>query len=229
MRPILTDGSGASLRRPVPSLSMTTIARPRHARPGATYHAALHAAASGRLVRDDADRRALLAAVAGVASARRWTCLAWCLLDTHLHLVAITPDGDLDAGAADVRATYELRFRARHGFGAPLFSPSPVATQVQSERHLLGAIRYVPLNPVAAGVCGAPEDWAWSHHAAALGGGDDGLVDVAALLGLFAAWGGDGRERYAQFVADGVPAARDKARELLAAAQAARSPQLRLG
>lgn len=208
---------------------MTSSRLPRHAVVDGTYHAAVHAARGGTLVRDDTDRRALVAALSATARARRWTCLAWCLLDTHLHLVVTTPDGDLDAGVLDVRAAYERAFRARHGFGGPLVRPAPVATQVQSERHLLGAIRYVALNPVAAGTCSLPDAWPWSHHAAALGGGDDGLTDVAALLGLFAAWDGEGRERYASFVAAGVEAAREKARDLRVAARAARPAQLRLG
>jgi len=34
---------------------------------------------------------------------------------------------------------------------------------VRGEPHLLATARYIELNPVAAGLCTAPEDWPWTE------------------------------------------------------------------
>ncbi len=50
------------------------------------------------------------------------------------------------------------------------------------EDHLIAAARYVPMNPVRAGLVGRPQDWPWSSAAAHLAGRDDGLVITRPLL-----------------------------------------------
>jgi putative transposase len=50
------------------------------------------------------------------------------------------------------------------------------------ERHLLAAARYVPMNPVRAGLVARARDWPWSSARAHLAGTDDGVVSVAPLL-----------------------------------------------
>jgi len=50
------------------------------------------------------------------------------------------------------------------------------ASFVMSEKHLMGAVRYVERNPVKADLVGRSEDWPWSsaaaHCAACASGGD---------------------------------------------------------
>jgi hypothetical protein len=47
------------------------------------------------------------------------------------------------------------------------------------EAHLVGALRYVALNPVRAKLTTRPEDWHWSSTAAHIAGEGDRYVDVA--------------------------------------------------
>ncbi len=59
------------------------------------------------------------------------------------------------------------------------------------EAHLVGALRYVALNPVRARLVERPEDWRWSSAAAHIAGEGDRFVDVAPGLervGDFAAF-----------------------------------------
>jgi putative transposase len=63
------------------------------------------------------------------------------------------------------------------------------------EAHLLAAARYVPMNPVRAGLAARPEDWPWSSARAHLAGADDGLVTVKPLL--------DRAGDFADFLAEG--------------------------
>ena len=58
------------------------------------------------------------------------------------------------------------------------------------EPYLLAAVRYVEMNPVAAGLSANPEEYRWSSAAAHLAGNDDRLVTVKPLLDM----GGDRQE-----------------------------------
>lgn len=40
---------------------------------------------------------------------------------------------------------------------------------ITGESHALELVRYLALNPVRAGACGGPEDWAWSSYPACIG------------------------------------------------------------
>ena len=59
---------------------------------------------------------------------------------------------------------------------------------VMDEPHLNATVRYVELNPVAAGLCEKPEDWRWSSVHAHLEANDDGLVSVGPMLERFPDW-----------------------------------------
>ena len=53
------------------------------------------------------------------------------------------------------------------------------------EEHLYHAVRYVSLNPVRARMVTLAQDWPWSSVRAHLGGQDDGLVSVDAVLSRY--------------------------------------------
>ena len=94
-------------------------------------------------------------------------------------------------------------FNARHRRSGHLFQGRFGSVTMRSDEQLLHAARYVVRNPVEAGLCDGPGDWAWSSHAATLLGGDDPCprwLDVARLLAYFGVSGGDPRRRYADFV-----------------------------
>ena len=56
------------------------------------------------------------------------------------------------------------------------------------EPYLLATARHVELNPVRAGLVTGPSEYPWSSARAHLTGRDDGLVQVAPLLGLAPNW-----------------------------------------
>ena len=56
------------------------------------------------------------------------------------------------------------------------------------EPYLLAAVRYVEMNPVAAGLSANPEEYRWSSAAAHLAGNDDRLVTVKPLLDMVGDW-----------------------------------------
>jgi hypothetical protein len=74
---------------------------------------------------------------------------------------------------------------------------------IEGDAHLLEVVRYIALNPVRAGLCADANSWTWGAHRALAGAAPPDFVAVADTLGYFAAWGGDGHQRYVDFVAGG--------------------------
>lgn len=132
----------------------------------------------------DDDRRDYLALLAAAARAAGTACLAWCLMDNHVHLILVPshPDG-LRAMLGEAHRRYTRAINFREGWRGHLFQ-ARFASYPMDDAHLMTAVRYVERNPVAAGMVARAEDWRWSSarsHIAGQRADDDPLTDVAAL------------------------------------------------
>ena len=83
--------------------------------PGAVQHVVAQGNDRRRIFMDDKDRTTFLNRLADVASAQMWDVHAYCLLDTHAHLVLRTRHGKLGSGMGRILGWYAHRFNGRHG------------------------------------------------------------------------------------------------------------------
>jgi putative transposase len=132
----------------------------------------------------DEDRLAYLALVAEACAANRTICLAWCLMDNHVHLILVpqTADG-LRATLAEAHRRYSRHVNFREGWRGYLFQ-GRFASYPMDDAHLMAAVRYVENNPMAAGLVESANDWRWSSAASHIAGKrtkDDPLTDIPAL------------------------------------------------
>ena len=77
---------------------------------------------------------------------------------------------------AEVHRRYTRMINFREGWRGCLWQ-GRFASFVMSEKHLMGAVRYVERNPVKADLVERAEDWRWSSaaaHCAACDGGEVG-------------------------------------------------------
>lgn len=138
----------------------------------------------------------------------RWGCLAYCLMDNHVHLLVEIAEPSLGAGIQRAHGLYAATFNQRHGRSGHVFQGRYGSVLVTRDEQLWAAIAYVVRNPVEAGLCASPRDWPWSSHAAVLNGIGPPWLDPADVLRCFEAVGGDPRRRYAELTAAGEPEAR---------------------
>jgi putative transposase len=176
---------------------------PRPLVPKGTYHVTAKRCAGQSLFADSHDRATLLAIVALVVERHGWTCSSYCLMPTHFHLLITTLDADLDAGMQRLNSNYATSFNRRHGSSGHVFGSRYGAELIQSDGHLLETCRYIPLNPVRAGLCVDPEDWRWSSFRATMGKERaPGFLDTSWLLRLFGPNDAVARARFRAFVDD---------------------------
>lgn len=167
---------------------------------GAVHHVFARGNNKQRIYFDDADRRGYLDLLGRVARWTGWRCLAYCLMDNHVHLLVETPRANLAAGMQQLHGRYAQDFNQRHRRSGHLFQGRYGATRVASDAQFLSAVAYVVRNPVAGGLCGSPGEWNWSSHAATVEGWSADWFDLGTLLTRLAALGGDPRKRYAELV-----------------------------
>ena len=128
---------------------------------GAMHHVTARGNDGRRIFQSTSDRAALLELPAVIAAKRGWIIHAYCLMETHYHLRIETPEPDLGAGRRHLNGRYAVAFNARWGRKEHLFGERSPPELVRSDRHLLLATSYIVSNPLVAGLCRCPEDWAW--------------------------------------------------------------------
>jgi putative transposase len=152
--------------------------------PGVAHHVTQRGNRRQPVFFSDDDRRLYLALVREGCANARVRCLAWCLMDNHVHLVLApeTADG-LRAALGEAHRRYTRAINFREGWRGYLFQ-GRFASFPMDDAHLMAAVRYVELNPVAAALVARAEDWHWSSARSHLAGkrvGHDTLTDVPAL------------------------------------------------
>jgi putative transposase len=172
---------------------------------GELHHVYARGAARQAIFVDDADRRRYLGLVTRTARRAAWSCLAYCLMDNHVHFLIEATVPNLSRGFQRLHGGYAQAFNRRHGRTGHVFENRFKAKGVESDAQLWATVAYIVNNPVDAGICSAPEMWSWSSHRAVLEGTAQPWLDELRLFNYLAAEGGDPRERYAALVKGARP------------------------
>ena len=169
---------------------------PRDVVPG-FHHVWVNATGDWDYFLDGLDRinwvRRLVATMADL----RWSCVAFCQMSTHVHLILKVGDSSLSVGMRELNREYSRDFNARHGRVGTFVRGPFGSRRIKDGSDLLGTYAYVVRNPVRAGLCGAAEDWAWSSYRTTLGlSSDFPFIDAAEVIGE-----AGGRDQLSRFVA----------------------------
>jgi REP-associated tyrosine transposase len=145
---------------------------------------------SPALYRDDVDRMEFLRFLARTTAKTGWTCMAFCLMTTHYHLIVEVADGMLARAMHSLNLAYACSFNRRHGLkGHVQFRPYG-SKRIGADGDLLTRYRYVARNPVRAGLCATAADWPWSSFPGAVGAADPhSFVDDWRVRSLFSGLG----------------------------------------
>jgi putative transposase len=125
---------------------------------------------------DGADFRRYLALLEQYSRDRGLDILAYCLMNNHLHLVAVPRE---EASLASVLKPVHLRYAQhvnwKHRLGGRLWQGRYYSCPLD-HAHTAAAIAYTELNPVRAHLVPKAEDYAWSSAAAHAGLHTDSLL-----------------------------------------------------
>jgi REP element-mobilizing transposase RayT len=183
--------------------------RPRIELPGFAYHVTQHGIDKLPIFRDERDRGLFLAFFHDEVERSGWTCLAYCLMQTHYHVLIELSTCTLSSGFQRLNGRYAQAFNHRHGRRGHLFERRFRDVIIESDAHRFEVQRYVHLNPVRANICAKPESYVWSDYAGTSGVSTrDPFVDPATALEPFGIDLAAARRRYRRFVAEADPRVR---------------------
>lgn len=131
-------------------------------------------------------------------------------MSTHYHLLVATPQANLSSGMRELNGSYARYYNEQYQAAGAVFESRFRSELIQSDSHLLQAIRYLALNPVRAGLCSHPECWPWSSFPGHMGiMPPERFVQAKLALELFASDPKLARRRLQVFVADSRPPVSD--------------------
>ncbi|MBN2323559.1 MAG: transposase [Spirochaetes bacterium] len=87
---------------------------------------------------------------------------AYCLMDTHYHLILQNSSGKLIDFMRQVNGQFGIRYRKIKGGKGYVFQGRYKSTLIQATPYLVMSVIYVLLNPVRAGLIENPYDYQWS-------------------------------------------------------------------
>ena len=174
--------------------------RPREEEAGAIHHVYSRGNGKQLVFFDDEDRAGYLDLLARAVVRAGWRCLSYCLMPNHLHLLIETPQPNLGAGMQWFHGHYAGGFNKKWGRSGHLFQGRYGNVRVKTDEQLQTVVRYIALNPVAAKLSRAPEDWLWGSHRAAVSGEAAAWLDHARLLEYIGIDGGEPGRRYLELV-----------------------------
>jgi REP element-mobilizing transposase RayT len=172
---------------------------------GAWYHVTMRGNNRGPIFNEDADRRMFLETLGRAKVRHGWGVHGYCLMTNHYHLLLETPHPNIGEGMRWFNTLYSHRFNQAHGRVGHLFQRRYADGYISDEAHLREVVRYVPLNPVRAGMCKRPEEYQWSSYAPTLGLAQrPPFLTVRSVLGLFDAERDRAREELRRWVDDAL-------------------------
>lgn len=163
------------------------MARPLRDKTAGIFHVTAHGVRDTALFRDDLDRVRFLTELAAITARAKWTCIQFCLMTTHYHLLLDVADDALPFGMHALNFRYACSFNSRHGTRGHVTERRYSADRITTDGHLLYAYRYIARNPAVARLCSRSQDWPWSSYAGTIGAAEaNTFVDAGCILDLFA-------------------------------------------
>jgi REP element-mobilizing transposase RayT len=182
------------------------MAPPRIEVAGGLYHVNAKAVHGAGLFRDDVDRLCFLDRLRDQTRLSEWTILSYSLMTTHYHLLLKLRKPTLSSGFRRLNSLYAKDYNRRHARRGALWQRRFYDSLIESDEHLLEAIRYIARNATRANAATSPEEWPWCNYGSALGLlPRDPIVDEGELLALFGTRPDTARARLRAFVEEPDP------------------------
>jgi REP element-mobilizing transposase RayT len=139
---------------------------PRVASEFGVHHAFLRGINRQNIFEDEADRRRFLACLVTAADLSGTRVLAYCLMSNHGHAVVELGRESIGRFFRRLGARYVWWFNHKYDRVGHLWQDRFKSRPVSETADLINVIRYVHRNPVEAGLCSTPAEYAWSSAAA---------------------------------------------------------------
>lgn len=156
------------------------------------YHVVPKGIADQIIFEDDADKGLYLRLLEETARRSSISVHAYCLMSNHVHLIVEDRNDSLSEAMKYLHERYATHYAKVIGRTGGVFRKPFWSEPIETDPHLLCAVRYVHANPAAAGICKA-SSYPWSSVGSYLGK-EDGITSAEMILEMLG-----GREGFIEF------------------------------
>ena len=128
------------------------------------YHVIYRGVNKQRIFEDAEDYDKFLSVLRKFQAKCGYTVLAYCLMSNHIHLIIKKGEMSLGKIFQHIAPSFVYWYNKKYERVGSLFQPRFRSTPINSESHLLIAIRYVHQNPVKAAICKRPGQYEYSSY-----------------------------------------------------------------
>lgn len=107
---------------------------------------------------------------------------AYCLMGNHIHLLIKEGSESLEQVFKRICGRFVYWYNTKYQRVGHLFQDRFKSEPVDSTEYLLTVVRYIHQNPVKAGICKRPSDYAYSSYSEYLS--NSSFVDIGYILGI---------------------------------------------
>lgn len=160
---------------------------------------------------DEQDRCAFAERLSNLLVKTDTDCFAWSLLSNHAHLLLRPTKGKLSEMMRRLLTGYAVVFNLRHHRCGHLFQNRYKSIVCEEDSYLLELIRYIHLNPIRASLVSSMQQldtYHWTGHAVIMEHAPFPGQVIDEVLLMFDNDRTKAREKYRQFVAEGIPLGR---------------------
>ncbi|WHY85529.1 transposase [Neobacillus novalis] len=154
---------------------------------GAKYHVTSRGIRKSPLFFEDEDYQKYLNLLEDTRDRYPFILHTYCLMTNHTHLQLETLETPLSIIMKNLNTKYAKYINKKYDFTGHVFEKRYGAELLNSAEYEIDVSKYIHLNPVAAGMAAAPEDYPWSSYRAYVA--DDGeeipLINTQTLLAYF--------------------------------------------
>ena len=180
--------------------------QPRIDFPGLLHHVIVRGIERRAIFHDPRDYRDFLDRLARLIPETGVLCYAWALMRNHVHLLLQTASTRIATLMHRLLTGYATRFNLRYNRSGHLFQNRYKDILCEEEPYFLELMRYIPLNPVRAGLIRTPEEltgYPWTSYGAVMGRANHPWQTVGPALERFGPDVDSARKAYRSFLVDG--------------------------
>lgn len=130
--------------------------------PGAFHHVMNRGHGGTEIFYENQYKAQFLAYLNRTSKKMKIRIFAYCIMDTHYHLVLENSSGKMSEFIKQLNSLYGMYYRKTVGGRGYVFQERFRSTLIEGDTYLLQSIIYLLQNPVRAGIVKIPTDYLWS-------------------------------------------------------------------